>query len=142
LVGSTYLDAEAALEEQWAEVTPSRRKTVRRLVQRLITEAGSLAAAGDHLVPVSFQQGSLGNKPSDMPRCTVCRSRGKQKCCFPSEAAAQRFCDDQRDSGLVVYACAAGRGWHLGHPATATQRRESNRNHEHEAQTQTTSQQK
>jgi len=140
LVGSTYLDVEAALAEQWAGITPSRRKTVRRLAQRSIAEAGSLAAAGDHLVPASFQQGSLG---SETARCAVCLSRfGKNKRRFPSEAAAQLFCAEQRDPGLVVYACVAGQGWHLGHPSPTSQRREWHRIHEHEAQMQTTSPQK
>lgn len=154
-----YREIRADMELQWSGLAPSRRKSARRQAQRLIVEAGSLGNAADHLVPSALQLGSGGRelpiesspdqvpqRPPERPRCGVCQSRfGKQKRSFPSEGAAQRFCAEQRDPGLVVYACPAGiGGHHLGHrpstrpatvgnPVTAPQGRESHRNQAYEA---------
>jgi hypothetical protein len=156
-MGCNYREMQESLEEQLAGLMPSRRKAVRRQALRLISEAQGLERAADHLVPRPFQQGSTGtepqtqssltqmlHRPPETPHCSVCRMRlGPRKRSFPSQAAAQQMCDRQRDPGLVVYACQAGEGWHLGHrhgttsatsnhPATA-QRREPHRVNEHAA---------
>ncbi|MGB9152145.1 MAG: hypothetical protein WCD70_03555 [Alphaproteobacteria bacterium] len=66
--------------------------------------------------------------PPETPRCSVCRTHfGLPKRSFPSRATAQQLCARQKDPGLVVYACPAGAGWHLGHPSITPQRRESHR---------------
>jgi hypothetical protein len=100
------------------------------------------------LVPGTLQQGTMGRKPpaepslEQMPRwppCPVCRMRsGRSKRSFPNQAAAQHFCEMQKDPGLVVYDCPAGAGFHLGHlpntrqptvdqPVVIAQRREPHR---------------
>jgi hypothetical protein len=115
---------------------------------RLISEAQGLENAGDHSVPRPVQQKSTGRQTpiehslEQMPRwppCPVCRMRfGMPKRSFPNQVAAQRLCERQKDSGLVVYACPAGAGFHLGHlpntrpatvghPAPTPQRREPHR---------------
>ncbi len=152
LLGSNYSEMQAGLEQQWSGITPSRRKAVRRQALRLISEAQGLERAADHLVPRPLQQGSMGRKtpiqpapkqmphwPPETPRCSICRMRcGLSKRSFPSQAAAQQLCERQKDPGLVVYACSAGAGFHLGHlpntrpatvgqPATTPQRREPHR---------------
>ena len=129
--GSTYREIEAGLAKEWAALTPSRRKAVRRQALRLISDAQGLKKAGDHWVPRPLQQGSTGREPPilpsleqmprqppEMPRCSSCRMRFglRRKRRFPSEAAAQQFCASLKDPGLVVYACPAGAGFHLGHP--------------------------
>jgi hypothetical protein len=40
----------------------------------------------------------------------------RRKRCFASQEDAQQFCAGLKDPGLVVYACPAGAGFHLGHP--------------------------
>jgi hypothetical protein len=150
-VGCSYLQMTAGLEQQLSGLTPSRRKAVRRQALRLISEAQGLERAADHLVPRPLQQGSMGReppiqpsleqtprRPPETPRCSSCTMRfGLRKRSFTSQAAAQKMCERQKDPGLVVYACPAGAGWHLGHPqntrpATAghpatTQRRDPQR---------------
>jgi hypothetical protein len=140
-VGCSYREMQAGLNQQWSGLTPSRRKAVRRQALRIISEAQGLENAADQLVPRPLQQTSTGRQtpsenslkqmppsPPETPRCSVCRTRfGKPKHSFPSHAAAQLLCERQKDPGLVVYACPAGTGWHLGHPATTPQRREPHR---------------
>jgi len=69
---------------------------------------------------------------------------GRPKRSFPNQMAAQQLCAMQRDPGLVVYACAAGAGYHLGHlpntrpaisshPPTTAQQREPHRVNAHVA---------
>jgi hypothetical protein len=151
-VGCNYREMQASLEQQWSGLTPSRRKAVRRQALRLISEAQGLKRAADQLVPRPLQQGSLGKEPpippslEQMPRwppCPVCRMRfGMPKRSFPNQGAAQRLCERQKDPGLVVYACPAGAGFHVGHlpstrpatsshPATTAQRREPHRVNAH-----------
>ena len=138
-VGCNYRAMQAGLDQQLHCLAPSRRKAVRRQALRLISAAGGLQRAADHLVPRPLQQGSTGREPQDQPsltemlhrppetpRCPVCRMRlGRKKRTFETEAAARQVCEIQRDPALVVYACpAAGGGWHLGHrptiPATSS----------------------
>jgi hypothetical protein len=140
-VGCNYREMQAGLEQQWSGLTPSRRKAVRRQALRLISEAQGLENAADQLVPRPRQQISSGSEPpihpslSQMPpsaaestRCLVCRTRfGRPKRIFPNHAAARQLCAMQKDPGLVVYACPAGAGWHLGHPDATPQRREAHR---------------
>jgi hypothetical protein len=140
-VGSNYREMQAGLEQQWSRLTPSRRKAARRQALRLISEAQGLENAADQLVPRPLQQGGGGRQtpiqaslgqmspsPPETPRCSVCRTRfGLPKRSFPSHAAARQLCERQNDPGLVVYACPAGAGWHLGHPAITPQRREPHR---------------
>jgi hypothetical protein len=151
-VGCNYREMQAGLEEQWSGLTPSRRKAVRRQALRLISEAQGLENAADQLVPRPLQQTSTGRQtpsehsleqippsPPEMLRCSVCRTRfGLLKRSFRSKTAARQLCEMQKDPGLVVYACPAGAGWHLGHrpdtrpataghPATTPQRREPHR---------------
>jgi hypothetical protein len=140
-VGCSYREMQAGLEDQWSGLTPSRRKAVRRQALRVISEAQGLENAADQLVPRPLQQTSTGRltpiqpslrqmppSPPETPRCSVCRTRfGSPKRSFPSHAAAQQLWEMQKDPGLVVYACPAGAGWHLGHPATTPRRRESHR---------------
>ena len=145
-VGSNYREIQAGLELELAVLTPSRRKAVRREAMRLISEAQGLERASDQLVPRPLRQGSMERRtppiqPSleQLPRwppCPVCRMRfGRPKRSLPNQVAAQRLCEMQKDPGLVVYACPAGAGWHLGHrsgpnaalsshPSSTTQRRE------------------
>jgi len=144
-VGSNYREIQAGLELQLAGLTPSRRKTARRQALRLISEARGLERAADQLVPRPLQQGSLERNPpiqpslEQLPRwppCPVCKMRfGRPKRSLPNQVAAQWLCERQKDPGLVVYACPAGAGWHLGHrhstnpaisshPSTTAQRRE------------------
>ena len=157
-VGCSYREMQAGLEQQWSGLLPSRRKAVRRQALRLISEAQGLENAADQLVPRALHQGSMGRKtpiqpspkqmprcPAETPRCLVCRMRcGLPKRSFPNHAAAQQLCARQKDPGLVVYACPAGAGWHLGHrpdmrpetaghPATTSQRREPHRADAHVA---------
>jgi hypothetical protein len=143
--GSTYREMQAGLALQLGELTPTRRKTVRRQALRLISEARGLERAADQLVPQSPRQGSMGitppilPSPEQLPRwppCPVCRMRfGSPKRSFPDQEAAQRLCERQKEPGLVVYKCPTGQGWHLGHrhgtnpatsrnPPTTAQRRE------------------
>jgi hypothetical protein len=137
-VGCSYREMQTNLERQLDCLAPSRRKAARRQALNLISAAGGLQCAADHLVPRSLQQGSTVSEPQDQapptqtlhrspepPRCSVCRMRlGRRKRSFQTEAAARQVCEIQRDPGLVVYACEAGEGWHLGHrptnPATST----------------------
>jgi hypothetical protein len=147
-VGCTYREMQAGLEQQLSGVSPSRHKAVRLQALRLISEARGLELAADHLVPGKLQQGTMGRKPpaepslEQMPRwppCPVCRMRsGRPKRSFPNQAAAQHFCEMQKDPGLVVYDCPAGAGFHLGHlpntrqptvdqPVVIAQRREPHR---------------
>ena len=128
-VGCSYREMQAGLEQQLSGLTPSRRKALRRLARRVISESGGLANAADHLVPRPLQQGGGGRQtpiqacpgqmapsPPETSRCSVCRTRfGKPKRTFPSRAVARQLCEMQKDPGLVVYACPAGAGWHLGH---------------------------
>lgn len=157
-VGCNYREMQAGLEQQLSGLTPSRRKAVRLQALRLISKAQGLENAADQLVPRSLQQGSMGRQTpiqpalrqmppslSETPRCSVCRTRfGLRKRSFPSQAAARELCERQKDPGLVVYACPAGAGFHLGHlpntrpataghPATTPQRREPHRVDEHVA---------
>jgi hypothetical protein len=140
-VGCNYREMQAGLQQQWSGLAPSRRKAVRRRALRLISEAQGLENAADQLVPRPLQQTSTGRQtpiqpshqqmpasPPETTRCSICRTRfGLPKRIFPSQVAAQRLSEMQKDPGLVVYACPAGAGWHLGHPATTRQRRELHR---------------
>jgi hypothetical protein len=128
---SSYSEIQARLELQLAGLTCSRRKAVRRQALRLISAAGGLVNAGDHLVPHPPQRGSIereppvqssllqaSQRPPEIPRCSACRMRGGLgKRIFKSQAAAQRIWNMQKDPGLVVYACVANSGFHLGHPS-------------------------
>jgi len=148
IAGSNYREVQATLELQWSGLTPSRRKAVRRQALRLISAAQGLENAADQLVPRPLQQGSGGRQtpiqaslgkmspsPPETPRCSVCRTRsGKPKRSFKSYAAARQLCEMQKDPGLVVYACPAGAGFHLGHPDATPQRREPHRVDAHVAQ--------
>jgi hypothetical protein len=141
IAGSNYGEVQANMELQWSGLTPSRRKAVRRQALRLISEARGLENAADQLVPRALQHGSGGRQtpiqtslgqmspsPPETPRCSACRTRfGKPKRSFPSHVAAQQLCERQKDPGLLVYACPAGAGWHLGHPSTTPPRREPHR---------------
>jgi len=133
-VGCNYRAMQAALDQQLHSLAPNRRKAVRRQALRLISAAGGLQRAADHLVPRPPQQGRTGREPHNQPsltqmlhrppktpRCSVCRMRlGRKKRTYETEAAARKVCEIQRDPGLRVYACpaAAGGGWHLGHRPT------------------------
>ena len=133
-VGCNYRAMQAALDQQLHSLAPNRRKAVRRQALRLISAAGGLQRAADHLVPRPPQQGRTGREPHNQPsltqmlhrapktpRCSVCRMRlGRKKRTYETEAAARKVCEIQRDPGLVVYACPApaGGGWHLGHRPT------------------------
>jgi hypothetical protein len=125
-----YRELRTDMQLQWSGLAPSKRKSARRQAQRLIAEAGSLGNAADHLFQSALQQASArkelpigsslnegSQRPPERLRCAVCSSCfGKQKRSFPNAAAARRFCEEQRDPGLVVYACPAGiGGYHLGH---------------------------
>jgi hypothetical protein len=136
-VGCSYREMQAGLKQLWSGLTPSRRKAVRRQALRLISEARGLENAADQLVPRPIQQISSGSEPPIHPSlrqtppsppeitgCLVCRTHfGRPKRIFPNHAAARQLCAMQKDPGLVVYACPAGAGWHLGHPSTTPQRR-------------------
>ena len=140
-MGCSYREMKADLELQWSGLAPSRRKAARRQALRLISEAQGLENAADQLVPRPLQQESGGRQtpiqtslrqmslsPPETPHCFSCRTRfGLRKRSFPSHAAARQLCERQKDPGLVVYACPAGAGWHLGHPSTTPQRREPHR---------------
>jgi hypothetical protein len=129
-VGYSYREMEAGMAKQLSDLAPSRRKAVRRQALRLISEAQGLEHAADQLVPRPLQQGIMRREPpiqpslkqmprrqAETPLCSVCRMRfGLRKRSFPSQAAAQQLCERQKDPGLVVYACPAGAGFHLGHP--------------------------
>lgn len=132
-VGCNYSAMQAGLDQQLHSLAPSRRKAVRRQALRLISAAGGLERAADHLVPRPLQQGSMGrepqpqpslaqmlHRPPETPRCSVCRMHhlGRKKRSFKSQAAARQMCESQRDPELVVYACPVGEGWHLGHRPT------------------------
>jgi hypothetical protein len=120
LTGCNYRAMKQGLDMQLSGLTPSRRKAARRQALRLISEAGSLNAV-DQLVPQPFQRKSAGREgstqpsPNQMPRCLVCRMRFGFKRSFSSQEAARQVCERQGDPGLVVYACPAGTGFHLGH---------------------------
>lgn len=154
---NSYGEIQARLALQFAGLAPNRRKALRRQALLLISKAGGLATL-DHLVPRPLQQRSPGwapraiqpfpnqlpRRPPETPRCPVCRMRsGRGKRSYPSQAEAQRICEMQKDPRLVVYACLAGNGFHLGHPNTnaetilppapTTQRRESLLNEANEA---------
>jgi hypothetical protein len=128
-VGCNYREMQAGLEQQWSGLTPSRRKAVRRQALRLISEAQGLENASDRLVPHPLQQGNMVRElliqpslnqtprwPPEMSRCSVCRMRFGFKRSWSSREAAEQVCKQQKDPGLVVYACPSGAGWHLGHP--------------------------
>ncbi len=131
--GCNYPAMKAGLDLQLSRITPSRRKAARRQALRLISEAGGLEKAADHLVPHPPQQNSSGREPPIQPspkqirRCSVCRMRYGFKRSFSSQEAARKVCERQRDPALVVYPCPAGSGWHIGHrpdtvPAAAVYR--------------------
>jgi hypothetical protein len=140
-VGCNYRAMQVGLDQQLHCLAPSRRKAARRQALRVISAAGGLQRAADHLVPRPHQQGStereaqnqtsfkeIPHRPPETPRCSVCRMRlGRKKRTFETEAESRQVCENQRDPGLVVYACpaAGGGGWHLGHrptlPATSSQ---------------------
>ena len=150
-VGCNYREMQAGLEQQWSGLTPSRRKAVRRQALRLISEAQGLERAADRLVPHPLQHQSTERQtpiqptrkqmprwPPETSRCSVCRMRFGFKRSWSSREVAEQVCKQQKDPGLVVYACPAGAGWHLGHrpdtrpaaaghPATTPQRREPHR---------------
>jgi hypothetical protein len=68
-MGCRYSEMQANLELQWAGLTPSRRKAVRLQARRLLSVAGGLANAADHLVPRPLQQ-KTGSEPPIQPSLT------------------------------------------------------------------------
>lgn len=119
--GCSYPAMKAGLDLQLSGLTPIQPKAVRRQALHLISGAGGLEKAADHLVPHPHQQRCAGRappiqpSPKQMPRCSVCRMRYGFKRSFSSQEAARKVCARQRDPGLVVYECSADARWHTGH---------------------------
>lgn len=149
-LGGTYKETALRLQQQLSALSRGRRRAVSRRTNRLISEAGGLEAASQLVALPPNQRSTSTQTPSDhlakpsrnlpptAPRCSVCRARFGFKRSWPSREIAQQVCEQQKDPRLVVYACLAGAGYHLGHlpdtrpanvghPATPPQRRAPHR---------------
>lgn len=131
-IGSSYRAFCQELNRQWASLEPELRKQGRSEGRKRIREAGRLAPAAQHLVPVPVPEPSTASTlssrekyeqkillwPTDSPPCPVCRMwAGLPKRSWPSREIAEEARGRSGNPDLQIYPCPAQPGyWHLGHP--------------------------